>query len=179
VSEVAPSAVGWLGSTAGVTEDGQALAVARFDSEESARKNSDRPEQTVWWEQTAALFTDGPVFHDSTHVEVEVLGDPEEAGFIQVMQGRSSDPVRARELMADDPTDWASFRPELLGTLSLEHDGDGWTMVMYFSSEQAAREGEQKEAPAESQEMMKQLGALMVGEPTFYDLKDPWLTSPS
>jgi|SRR3954451_6643310 hypothetical protein len=179
VSEVAPSAVGWLGTTAGVTEDGQALAVARFESEEAARRNSGRPEQTAWWQQTAALFTDEPVFHDSTSVQVETHGDPAEAGFVQVMQGRSSDPARARQLMDDDPTDWESFRPDILGTLSLDHDGDAWTMVMYFSSEEAAREGEQKDPPPEMQQMMQELGTLVVGEPTFYDLKDPWLTGPN
>jgi hypothetical protein len=177
-SELAPGAVGWLGSTAGVTEDGQALAVARFESPEAARRNGDRPEQTAWWEETAALFTGEPLFHDSTSVEVDLAGDPDQAGFVQVMQGRTSDPERARRLMADDPTDWRSYRPEILGTLSLEHDTDAWTMVMYFSSEEAAREGEQKEAPPETQAVMQELGTLMVGEPTFLDLKDPWMSTP-
>ena len=35
VKEVAPGAVGWLGSTAGVTDDGQVIALARFESEEA------------------------------------------------------------------------------------------------------------------------------------------------
>jgi len=178
-SELAPGAVGWLGSTAGVTEDGQALAVARFESREAAQRNSERPEQTAWWEQTAALFTGEPSFHDSTSVEVDLAGDPDQAGFVQVMQGRSSDPARARQLMDSDPTDWRSYRPEIVGTLSLEHDGDGWTMVMFFTSEEAAREGEKKEPPEETQAMMKELGTLMVGEPAFYDLKDPWMSTPS
>jgi hypothetical protein len=52
-------------------------------------------------------------------------------------------------------------------------------MVMYFSSEAAPREGEQREAPAESQAVMKELGTLMVGEPAFYDLKEPWMSAPS
>lgn len=92
VAQIAPGAVGWLGSTAGVTEDGRLIALARFESEEAAQQNSDRPEQTAWWEQTAKLFTDQPVFHNSTSVEVNTPGDPSQAGFVQVMQGRSSDP---------------------------------------------------------------------------------------
>src|SRR5947207_6136589 len=32
--ELAPAATGWLGSTAGVTEDGRFIGLARFDSEE-------------------------------------------------------------------------------------------------------------------------------------------------
>ena len=116
VQEVAPGAVGWLGSTSGVTDDGMLIALARFESGEAARQNSDRPEQTGWWEQTAALFTGEPVFHNSTSVDVDAPGDPSQAGFVQVMQGRSSDPDRARELMANDPTDWRGFRPDILVT---------------------------------------------------------------
>ena len=177
--ELAPSANGWLGTTAGVTDDGTFVALARFESEAAARQNSDRPEQSAWWEATAPLFTGEPVFHDSTSVEVETLGDPDGAGFVQVMQGRTSDPDRARELMASDPTDWREFRPEILGTLTANHDGDAWTMAIYFTSEAEAREGERKEPPPESARVMEELNALAVGEPAFFDLKDPWLYRPA
>ena len=43
--QLAPGAHGWLGSTAGVTEDGRFVALARFESAEAARRNNDRPEQ--------------------------------------------------------------------------------------------------------------------------------------
>ena len=93
VAELAPGAVGWLGSTSGATEDGQVIALARFESEEAAQQNGHRPEQSAWWDEMAALFTDEPVFHNSTSVEVDAPGDPSQAGFVQVMQGRSSDPA--------------------------------------------------------------------------------------
>ena len=179
VSDLGPGAEGWLGSTTGVTEDGMMIALARFESEEAARRNSERPEQGAWWEGVAALFTDEPVFHDSTWVDVDTYGDPAEAGFVQVMQGRSSDPERARALMNEDQTDWESFRPDILGTMSVHHDGDAWTMAIYFTSEEAAREGERKEPPAEVAAMMKEMDALSVGEPTFFDLRDPWLAAPA
>jgi hypothetical protein len=178
VAEVSPGADGWLGSTAGVTEDGRAVALARFESEEAARRNSDRPEQGAWWAEMAALFSDEPVFHDSTGVEVDTQGDPSDAGFVQVMQGRTSDPERAKELMASDPTEWRDFRPDILGTMSIDHDGGDWTMAIYFTSEEAAREGEQKEPTPEMAETMKQMGELTIGEPVFFDLRDPWLHSP-
>ena len=178
VAELGPKAVGWLGSTSGVSDDGELVAVARFESEEAAQQNSDLPEQGAWWDEMSALFTGEPVFHNSTSVVVDVYGDPSQAGFVQVMQGRSSDPDRAREVMANDPTDWAAFRPDILGTVNIGHDGDGWTMALYFTSEEAAREGEQKEPPPEVQKMMAEIGALNVGEPTFFDLKDPWLNAP-
>lgn len=58
VQELAPSASGWLGSTTGVTDDGRFVALARFESEEAARRNSDRPEQDKWWAETATEFCD-------------------------------------------------------------------------------------------------------------------------
>jgi len=179
VAEVSSGATGWLGSTAGVTDDGRLVALARFESEEAARANSDRPEQSAWWEQTAKLFKDEPDFHDSSEVDVATPGDPAQAGFVQVMQGRSTDPDRARELMADDSADWDAFRPDILGSVTVNYDGGAWTMALYFTSEEAAREGEQKEAPPEMQEMMKEMDSLSVGEPTFFDIKDPWLHAPS
>lgn len=179
VAEVAPGVVGWLGSTSGVTDDGRIVVLARFESEEAAQQNSDRPEQTEWWEEMSALFTEDPTFHNSTSVEVDTPGDPSQAGFVQVMQGRSSDPDRVRELMASDPTDWATFRPDILGSLSVGHDGDAWTMAIYFTSEEAAREGERKEPPPEMQKMMEDMDALSIGEPVYFDLKDPWLNAPS
>ncbi len=177
-AELAPGAVGWLGSTAGVTENGEFIALARFESEEAARRNSDRPEQSAWWEETRKVFTAEPEFHDSTRVDVEVVGDPDQAGFVQVMQGRTSDPARARELMNDDSIDWQGFRPDILGSVSVEHDGDAWTMALYFTSEAEAREGERKEAPPEVQAVMEQLMALSPEPPDFIDLRQPRLYSP-
>jgi hypothetical protein len=179
MSELAPGAQGWLGSTSGVTESGQLVALARFESQEAAQRNSDRPEQSAWWEQTAALFTDEPVFSNSTSVEVDTPGDPSRAGFVQVMQGRSSDPDRARELMADDTVDWQALRPDVLGSVSIGHEGGAWTMVLYFTSEAEAREGERKQPPPELEAMMKEMDAITVGETVYFDLKEPWLHAPA
>jgi hypothetical protein len=118
------------------------------------------------------------VFANSKSVDVDLPGDPSQAGFVQVMQGRSSDPERARELMADDSIDWSAFRPDMLGSLSIGHEGGAWTMALYFTSEAAAREGEQKEPPPQMQEMMSEMNSLTIGEPVFLDLKDPWLAAP-
>lgn len=179
VAELAPGADGWLGSTGGVTEDGTFVALARFESAEAAQRNSDRPEQGAWWEQVAAQFTGEPTFHNSTTVDADVYGDPNDAGFVQIMQGRTTDPDRARELMSSDPTDWQAFRPDILGTLNVGHDDGEWTMAIYFTSEQAAREGEQKEPPAELVAIMEEMNSLNDGEPLYYDLKEPWLDGPA
>ena len=98
---------------------------------------------------------------------------------MQVMQGRSADPDRARELMASDPTDWRAFRPEILGTLTAAHDGDAWTMAIYFTSEEAARKGEAKKPRPETQQVMERVNALATGVPTFLHLRQPSLFAPA
>ena len=80
--------------------------------------------------------------------------------------------------MANDPTDRQEFRPDILGTVSVGHDG-GWTMAIYFTSEQEARADEQKKPPPQMREMMKEMEALTIGRPVFFDLRDPWLHAPS
>jgi hypothetical protein len=177
-AELSPGATGWLGSTGGVTDDGTFIAVARFESKEAARANSARPEQDAWWSETAKLLDGDVTFNDSTDVDVDVNGDPDRAGFVQVMRGRVSDPQRAKELMAEDPGTWAEFRPDVIGSLSIGHEDGGYTMVMYFTSEADAREGETKEMPPQMQAQMDEMSKLNVEEPEFFDLKRPILNSP-
>jgi hypothetical protein len=176
--ELAPGSIGWLGTTAGVTEDGRFIALARFESEDAARRNSDRPEQDRWWAETAELFTGEATFNDSSDVTVDVPGDPDEAGFVQVIQGRGSDPDRARELMGQDSSAWAAFRPEILGSVAVGQQGGAYTMAVYFTSEEEAREGERKQPPPELQAQMEEMAALSIGEPEYFDLRQPWLYSP-
>src|SRR5712691_314837 len=66
--QLAAGAEGWLGSTAGVTGDGRFVALARFESADAARRNSDRPEQGQWWAETSKLFTGEVTFRDSSDV---------------------------------------------------------------------------------------------------------------
>jgi hypothetical protein len=176
--QLAAGAPGWLGSTAGVTQDGRFVALARFESEEAARRNSDRPEQDQWWMETSKLFAGEVTFRDSSDVTVDANGDLDKAGFVQVMQGRGSDPDRARELMAQNPDEWAAYRPDVIGSVAVGHEGGAFTMAMYFTSEQAAREGERKQPPTQLKAQMEEMDKLMTGEPEFLDLRQPWLYSP-
>lgn len=175
--QLAPGAAGWLGSTAGVTDDGRFVGLVRFESAEAARRNSDRPEQDRWWSETAGLFSGEVTFRDSSDVVVDVVGDPDRAGFVQVMQGRGTDPDRAKELLTRDSDKWAAFRPDVLGSVAALHEGGGYTMAIYFTSEAEAREGERKEPPPELKAQMDEMQALSIGEPAFIDLRQPWLYS--
>jgi hypothetical protein len=178
MDELAPGAIGWLGTTAGVTDDGTFIALARFESESAARRNSDRPEQDKWWGETATLFSGDATFQDSVEADADTAGDPDSAGFVQIMQGQASNPQRARELMMQDPEAWRAFRPDVLGSLSVGHREGEFTTAIYFTSEAEAREGEQKEPPEEMKAVMDEMGALTVGEVAYHDLREPWLYSP-
>ena len=174
LQDVRPGAIGWLGSTVGITDDGTFVALARFESVQAA----ERPEQSRWWEETSRLFEGDVSFRDSEDVTVELQGDPDRAGFVQVMQGRVTDAARAKEVMARMPSDvMAAFRPDVLGSVAIGYDDGGWTQVLYFTSEAEAREGERKEPPGELQEAMEEMGKLSVGETTFLDLREPLLES--
>jgi hypothetical protein len=80
--------------------------------------------------------------------------------------------------MSENSDEWAAFRPEILATLSAAHADGSWTMAIYFTSEQAAREGEAKEPPEALRAQMEEMGSLMEGEPEYFDLKQPRLDSP-
>jgi hypothetical protein len=176
--QLAAGAEGWLGSTAGVTGDGRFIALARFESAEAARRNSDRPEQGQWWADTSQLFSGEVTFRDSSQVTTDVHGDPGTAGFVQVIQGRISDPDRARELMTQNADQRSTFRPDVIGTVTVGHQGGAYTLAIYFTSEQAARDGERKQPPPQLKAEMEEMAQLNIGEPEFLDLTQPWLYSP-
>jgi len=179
MQELQPGSIGWLGSTVGVADDGRFVAVARFESAEAATRNAERPEQSRWWEETRRLFDGEVTFADSEDVVVDLVGDPDRAGFVQVMQGRVTDPGRAKELVAQmSSQDMADFRPEILGSVMLNHEPDRWTQVIYFTSEEEAREGERKETPPEVQAVMEELMALSPEPPEYMDLRQPRMQSP-
>ncbi len=176
--ELAPGAAGWLGTTAGVTDDGIAVAVVRFESEEAAQRNSNRAEQGEWWSEASQAFSGDIEFVNCSEVQTQLVGDPGQAGFVQVMVGRERDRLRARELMSESFDEVVAVRPELLGVLTAQHADGRFMMTAYFTAEEAARAGEQRDMPAAVRERMVELNSLLEGEPTYYDLREPWLSAP-
>jgi len=181
VEQEAPGAIGWLGSTSGVTEDGTFIALVRFESEDAARRNSERPQQHQWWMETAKLFSGDVTFHDCREVLEFSGGGSDDAGFVQVIQGRVRDVERMRALNEQHKqyeSVGAAFRPDVIGVITAMHGDGGYTSAVYFTSEAAAREGEGKEPPAELKALADEEMALHEGEPTFLNLPEPWLRSP-
>jgi hypothetical protein len=177
VKELGPGADGWLGSTAGYGTDGSFVAVARFRDEESARANSDRTEQGEWWQATEALFSDPAVFHDYTNVKDWRGGGSDTAGFVQLIQGRSTDIKRMQELDDEMGGDAPGFRPDIIGGLTCWTDDGDFTQIVYFTSEEEARTGESQDLPEDMKAQMEEWGKL-TEDVRFIDLKEPWMWSP-
>lgn len=177
--ELKPAAEGFLGSTAGVTADGDVIALVRFHDEESARANSARAQQDAWWAETSqhiasAEFTDCPV------VDLHDGGGSDAAGFVQVILGRATDVAKARDIDASMRDRLPDLRPDIVGSYIAWHPDDGrFFNVIYFTSEEEARANERAmEDEPEFTRAMEELQAVSTGEPAFLDLSDPWYSSP-
>jgi hypothetical protein len=172
-----PGSIGYLGSTGGVTEDGEFFIAARFESEEAAQKNSDRPEQGEWYNEMIQNIEGEPTFTNYTEVETFLDGGSDDAGFVQAMQGKVSDIERARALDEQFSSSAREHRPDLIGGFQCSQPDGSFTTVNYFTSEAEARAAEKQEPPEEFKNAMAEWGSLMQGEMKFVDLKDPWYYS--
>jgi hypothetical protein len=172
-SELAPGAQGWLGGTFGFTDDGMLCSVVRFESKQAADANSARPEQGAWWAEMEKLY-DGPVtFHDSDDVTLLMDGGSDQAGFVQIIQGKVADAEMLRSMMVEDAEMLHEARPEILGgTLAIAEDGT-FTETIAFTDEDSARKGEQMEMPAEVREQMER----SMRDVKYMDLHHPWFAS--
>ncbi len=169
--DMAPGAIGFLGVTAGVTADGRAITIARFESEEAARKNSERAEQGEWWAETAKLYDGEPSFSESSDVTEWMGGGSNDAGFVQVMKSTGVDRAQLERMdAAFEPH--VGARADLIGGNRIWTGSDTCIDVAYFTSEGAAREGEKAEMPAELAALMAEMGEAM-GETEYFDLSEP------
>lgn len=161
---------GFLGGTYGITDDGTFLAVVRFESQEKAMANSDRPETDAMAQRMAALTDGPPDFQDCDDVTEWLGGGSDDAGFVQVIRGHTDDADALKAAMSRDEGAMREERPDIIGgTFALDDSGD-FTNTVYFTDEASAREGESKsEPPEEFRTLMSDLA--------YYDLRDPWFNS--
>jgi hypothetical protein len=170
IEEVKPGVVGFLGATTGVAKDGTWFTVARFESEDAARQSSDRPEQGKWWSETEQYLSD-VTFHDCSEVDEILGGGSNDAGFVQAMQGRTKDVEKLRSMGREMEPEMKKMRPDVIGGIVAWHGDGGFTQVMYFESETAARQGESNM----SSEGPPQEWTELLEDMSYIDLSDPWL----
>lgn len=171
--EVRPGVPGFVGSTAGVSDDGEFIAFVRFESEDAARTNSDRPEQDAWWRETEQ-YLDGPArFYDTSDADLIQGGGSNDAGFVQVIQGTVKDRPSYEQTMREWEPQMKERRRDVIGGVVAWQDND-FTQVMYFRSEAEAREGERNSQGQEGAADEETGWGTMVDNMKFIDLRDPW-----
>lgn len=172
--ELAAGAEGFLGSTGGITPNGRFIMMARFESEEMAMRNSDKPEQGEWWERLSQHLDGEATFHNTSKVETYLQGGSDSAGFVQVMQGKVSDITKAKELGDKMTEEMPKRRPDVIGGVTGYQDDGSFFDFIYFTSLDEARRNE-KEMSEDPPESMEEWASIMQGEITYHDLEDPWL----
>ena len=173
LEEIKPGARGYLGYTGGITPDGRSINLVRFESAEAAQANSDRAEQAAWWNETAKAYDGDPTFNDCSEVDTWAGGGSDDAGFVQVVQGRAKDQDEMRSNIAEMEATIRERRPDILGmTIAWHGDGGGFTQAVYFRSEEETR---QQEKATEQDEMRQEYTDMFEGQPVFFDLPEPRL----
>ena len=171
-SDVKPGAIGFEGSTVGVSDDGTFVALARFTDAGAAQKNSERPEQTAWWEATSKYFEGEPAFRESSDTTTLLDGGSNDAGFVQILEGSVKDRGKAEALETPEMlAQLRAARPDLLGSHRVWFEDGSFIEAAYFTSEAEARQGEQSaDFAGPQQDYIEQFGDL-----SFTDLRDPLL----
>lgn len=168
-AELSPGADGWLGSTAGITQDDRFIASFRFEDAEAAQRNSDRPEQTAWWNEFSK-FLEGPRFWDCTEVDQHRNGGSDEAGFVQAIMCRVLHPQEFRDTVNSMA---ASPRTDVIGSI-VAWQGSRFTEFVYFTSEEEARKGEKSGV----QQVALEHIWPRTEDIAYFDLRQPWFASP-
>jgi hypothetical protein len=170
LADVRPGAVGYLGGTFGIADDGTVVVVARFEDADAAKASSDRPEQGAWWAAMEPLLDGGATFRESTDTSTLFDGPSTAAGFVQIMEGTAPDRAKAEAMETPElEAQLRTARPDLLGGLRVWFDGGAYLEAAYFTSEDDARKGETSSDFSGPQEDF----ASAFGEMTYLDLRDP------
>jgi hypothetical protein len=163
---------GWLGGTYGFTDDDCFIGVGRYEDRDACAMWCKDPEAAPYWAAAAELFDESCDIFESDDVSIMLAGGSDDAGFVQVMHGRVSDPDRLRHLLTDTTmtTMLHDARPEIIGaTFALQGDGTS-TETVAFTDEEAARNGERVHMP---EDVAAELEAAM-GAVEYIDLHAPW-----
>lgn len=176
VINLRPGAEGFLGSTSGVDAEGQFLAVVRFEDENAARVNSDRAEQDAWWKATAPCFDGEVTFRESGDIEILGPGGSDDAGFVQVIQGRTADRAEFMSLERELEPGFIAERADFIGSTLIWWEDQSWVEVAYFTSEVEVRAGESRGLSKDLSELFARWQDIAAPS-SYLDFSGPRLTS--
>ena len=151
------------------------MAVVRFESREAAAANSARPEQGAWWQKMQECFEGEVTFHDCDDVTMFLGGGSDDAGFVQIIQGRLDDADRFREFMSQPMDTLHEARPEILGgTIAIEPDG---TFTQTWRSPPRPRPERASQGDARGHVRASRARCSVMEDVTYLDLRHPWFAS--
>jgi hypothetical protein len=177
--ELGSTSIGWLGCTSGVTEEGIFFSAERFESEQKAMLEGGRPGRRRWWSEMSRNLTGEATFVNCRDVEV-YAPDPtaiDKAGYVQIVQGRVTDSTLMRTLLRSMSKEMILDRQDLLGSTLALHPDDGYTHILYFTSEDDALAAEIRETPPRIKSIMDTIYELHVTAPRYHLLTAPWVHS--
>lgn len=177
--DLAPGSRGWLGTTAGVTDEGDFVWMTRFKSTRAAHRNERRRAQREWLAATSELIEGEPTVYDCADVEQFGAGGSDAAEFVQLIQTRVRDREALRPFWTDEEgRAMAEARPDTIGGLFIVHPDGGCTIAVYFTTEEDARQGERRPMPPDLKAWRDEEMTHYEGDASFFDLCRPWLYSP-
>jgi hypothetical protein len=152
------------------------VCCVRFENAEAAHRNSERPEQGAWWREMEQCFDGEVMFHDCEDVMLLLNGGSDDAGFVQIIQGRVTDLDKAHAMNERAADMMTKYRPDVIGaTIAIDAEGF-FTETVFFTSEDEARMGEAKELPPDVSAAMQEEMAVLQ-DVKYLDLHRPWFAS--
>jgi hypothetical protein len=174
VSALRLRAVGFLGATAGVSDDGRVIALLRFESAAAASGSGYLPERGPYWAELEKVLNGPVAVTDSDDAETFFSGGSNDARFVEIVKARGVNRAQLREMDASIQRVAGSWRPDFIGSFRVWTGPDSYVEADYFTSEAEMRESQQKEPPPE---FAGRIGAFqeMMANAEMLDIRDPWL----
>lgn len=167
---------GYLGATGGVTSDDRFLLFVRWESEDAGNELLMQPAKQDWYEAFQQSFDGAIDFAETDDVHTFLAGGSDTAGFVQGMKVAGVDRALVDAADREFEPIAADVRPDLIGGVRVWLTADGYVELNYFTSEEAARHGEQQALPADIAEGLADFLAMMASA-EFFDLAEPFIHS--
>ncbi|HUQ64096.1 MAG TPA: hypothetical protein VM121_10105 [Acidimicrobiales bacterium] len=146
----------------------------RFADQDAAFANSQRTEQSAWWGETSRYLKGDVLLRGSEEIDFLGSGGFDEAGFVQVIEGQTTDRATFMELEREIEDGFAIERPDFTGSLLAWWPEGRWLEVAYFRSEEETRAAEQKGLSPELSELFAKWQTLAAPS-SYLDLTEPWV----
>lgn len=171
--KIAPKCLGFLGGTWGIGDDGQLHAYHRFATREDMEELVRDVERLDWYSEKflPSMETEPEVRHAPDVIMWN--GGCDTAGFVQIVYGRTTDIDSHKELIHKLAM-LQIHRPDIVGGYTMFHDNGLFEEVVYFKSEEAAREGEAAAPDGEHAHLIEEWQRF-AKDVEFVDLRDPHL----